>query len=360
MFASMRQWYQQFRGIGEAAPTIPALDGPYNPNQILEQAKQLCHAVKPDNLVICKNEIQFTSAEQRFGLGTDGSTKLLEEHTKPITAMAVSNSGELAIAESGGIVVLRGGKRNDETRKLPIEADITAMVFSDEDQLVICVGSARNPVADWTRDLLEKRPSGSLWRVDLATGEIVSLYENLAYPNGIIADQNGDMIISEAWRNRLIKIQKNHQLIEVIGELPGYPSRLVRADDGGAWLAIMAPRNQLLEFVLREDDYRQRLLNEVAPENWIAPALAPPESFLKPMQQGSQRSLGILKPWSPGFSIGMVIKFNAAWRPQYILFSRADGQRHGVTSLVEHAGELVLSSIGGSAIISTSLQNMGH
>ena len=39
----------------------------------------------------------------------------------------------------------------------------------------------------------------------------------------------------------------------VLSDLPAYPGRIAPARDGGFWLALFAPRNQLVEFVLRED-----------------------------------------------------------------------------------------------------------
>jgi hypothetical protein len=38
----------------------------------------------------------------------------------------------------------------------------------------------------------------------------------------------------------------------LLSDLPAYPGRIAPAPDGGFWLALFAPRNQLVEFVLRE------------------------------------------------------------------------------------------------------------
>ena len=86
--------------------------------------------------------------------------------------------------------------------------------------------------------------------------------------------------------------------------------------DGGFWLALFAPRNQLVEFVLREDKYRRRMIDGVDPAYWIAPALASGESFLEPIQGGARKKLNRLKPWSPSWSYGLVARCDAAMRPQ--------------------------------------------
>ena len=56
---------------------------------------------------------------------------------------------------------------------------------------------------------------------------------------------------------------------------PAYPGRIAPAADG-YWLALFAPRSQLVEFVLREPAYRKRMMAEVPQPFWIAPTLQRP------------------------------------------------------------------------------------
>ena len=127
----------------------------------------------------------------------------------------------------------------------------------------------------------------------------------------------------------------------VLLDLPGYPARLAPASDGAAWLAVFAPRSQLIEFVLREDGYRRRMVNEIDPDYWIAPTLANGRSFLEPIQGGALKQMGVLKPWAPSRSYGLVIKLNDDFEPTLSLHSRADGSRHGTTSVLEHSATLL-------------------
>src|SRR5271166_1612037 len=46
----------------------------------------------------------------------------------------------------------------------------------------------------------------------------------------------------------------------------------------GYWLCVFAPRSQLIELVLIERAFRERMLRELAPECWVAPSLAPARS----------------------------------------------------------------------------------
>jgi hypothetical protein len=138
----------------------------------------------------------------------------------------------------------------------------------------------------------------------------------------------------------------------VLEGLPAYPARLSRGADGAVWLALFAPRSQLVEFVLREDRYRRRMIDEIAPDHWLAPTLRAGGSPLEPTQQGGVRQLGVLKPWSPSRSYGLVARLDAAYRPVVSLHSRANGRRHGVTSCLEFEGRVYFAAKGDGVVAS--------
>jgi hypothetical protein len=118
---------------------------------------------------------------------------------------------------------------------------------------------------------------------------------------------------------------------------------------------VFAPRSPLIEFVLREPKYRRAMMAEVAPENWIAPALQSGLSFHEPMQGGALKQMGILKPWAPTRSYGLVVEVNENFVPIRSLHSRAGGRRHGITSAVESGGCLWLTSKGGDEVVTITL-----
>jgi hypothetical protein len=63
------------------------------------------------------------------------------------------------------------------------------------------------------------------------------------------------------------------------------------------------------------------------------------------------RSMGVHKPWAPTRSYGLVVRLDARWQPVSSAHSRAGGQRHGVTGLVEHGGRLLAASQGGDVVV---------
>ena len=63
--------------------------------------------------------------------------------------------------------------------------------------------------------------------------------------------------------------------------------------------------------MLSEDDFRDEMMRTIAPDYWIAPALATTGSdCLEPMQIGGVKALGIQKPWAPPRSYGLLVRID--------------------------------------------------
>ena len=55
--------------------------------------------------------------------------------------------------------------------------------------------------------------------------------------------------------------------------MAGYPAQIHPDGTGRFWVGFIALRTHLVEFILREDEYRTDMLASVPPEFWIRPAL---------------------------------------------------------------------------------------
>ena len=201
---------------------------------------------------------------------------------------------------------------------------------------------------------MEKNASGSVWRVDLRSGESICLARGLAWPNGLLAVDGAKRVrVSESWRHRIIELaaDKLSTPQEVLGDLPGYPGRMTPTSDGGAWLAVFAARSQLVELVLREQGFRRDMMREIAREHWICPSLSSKNSHLEPLQRGGLKQMGILKPWAPTRSYGLAVRLDADGNLLASRHSRADGRRHGVTSVLQVGDTAYLASQGGDAVL---------
>ncbi len=180
------------------------------------------------------------------------------------------------------------------------------------------------------------------------------LASGLGYAFGACADGT-DILVSESWRHRLVAVAPDGSKRVVLAHLPVYPSRLSPAQGGGYWLTAFIARTQLVEFVLREPAYRRRMMAEIDPAFWVVPRLRSGQSFKEPMQGAHLKTMGVIKPWAPPRSYGLVIRLDANGTPIYSLHSRVDGQNHGIVAAVEANGDLIMIAKGPGRVLRLSL-----
>ena len=344
-----------FRGRGESAATVPPMDGALRPNTLLDAAPLVLHVERPDNLAVNAGAVLFSSGTGVLQLSGQ-TASLLHRFDSEVTCLAVGPDGSIAAGLADGSIRILQNFREIALMALPGGQGIgcwTAMVFRNATTLIACQGSAANSAHDWKHDLMQRGRSGAVWEVSIPSAGFRQLCNGLAFPYGVVA-LGEDLIVTEAWRHRLIQLSKAGAK-PLLSDLPGYPSRIVAAAGRGYWLTIFAPRSPLIEFVLRERGYCERMLQEIEPDYWLAPSLAPPRSFLEPMQGGALRMHSILKPWAPTRSYGLMIRLDDNFRPVASYHSRTDGARHGVTSCLDVGGRLLVASKGGDAIVELQL-----
>ena len=348
-----------FRG---KAITIPPMDGALRPNTALDEAPVLLQASAPDNLAWIEGRLVFSSGNKVHAFETAGNGSALEtlvEFPVPVACLADRpgggsavglDNGEIRIWDAEGAETALAGI-GPRALKCP-----TALLFLDNDTLIVCQGSATIAPSGWARDLMDQGSSGSLWRVDLKAGRQTCLASGLAFPQGVLA-RGAEIIVAESWKYRLVVLsaERPSRPRTILSNLPAYPSRLSpagpMASGGGAWLCLFAPRNRLIEFVLQEDVYRRAMLKDIEPQFWIAPALASHRSFLEPLQCGGVTTMGISKAWAPSRSYGLLVRLDGEMQPVASYHSRANGTRHGVTSAIEVDARVFAAARGGDVIL---------
>jgi hypothetical protein len=361
MIQALKRLYSDFRGFDETGSAVPMMDGPLKPNTALDAAPVILRLPDIDNLAVETDHLLASQGPALLALTPRGDALVSEQRQvfdAPITCLAADGQGTVAVGLDGKGIRIVGGRHDGAVIAEPgggaTLRSPTAAVFADPDTLLVANGAADSVAADWKRDLMNRRASGSVWRVALGSKpQATQLAGNLAFPNGLAFGVGGTVLVSEAWRHRVIAIDAGTAKPPraMLADLPAYPSRIVPAAGGGYWLALFAPRNQLVEFVLREEEYRRRMVATIDPAYWIAPALSSGASFLEPIQGGARKKLNMLKPWSPSWSYGLVVRCDAAMRPVASFHSRADGNIHGVTSLVEWHGRLLVGAKGSGAVV---------
>jgi len=277
-------------------------------------------------------------------------------------AMALDPDGRLLVCVAG-VGVLRIGLSGstevvcDKAEGGPVHCP-TALAVAKDGTTYVTDGSTRHQGQRWVYDLMEQNSLGRLICVDSTRRDARVLEGALRYPSGIALTESEDAIIlSEAWAHRIKRHGLNHSSADGVlrDNLPGYPGRLAPASDGQLWLAMFALRTQLVDFVLTQRDYVKAMMENIEPEYWIRPALSGLNSGLEPLQGGQVRKLGVIKPWAPPRSYGLVVKLEEDGHPVLSMHSRGGGKRHGVTSARQSDCRLTVAVRGGNQVLITEL-----
>ncbi len=361
MIAALKRWRDRQLGRGEASITVPMLDGALKPNRLIEEAEVLAELDAPEDLASDGKTIFVADGKRVLRhdpqAGGGWAAEEVADAPRPITALACLPGGGLALALDGREIVVVGGRhdgcRFDSAGGKPLIA-LNAITATNDGRLLATDGSQTQPTERWNYDLMELGRSGRVLEFDLSADTSREIASGLAYAYGVCAARD-EIWISESWRHRLRRFGSEYSGHTVLDGLPGYPSRLAPAQGGDFWLTCFTLRTQLVEFVLREPAYRKRMIREIDSRYWISPALNSGNTYLEPMQGAQLKVMGIVKPWAPPRSYGLVIRLTPEGLARYSLHSRYDGKNHGVVAAVECGGDLYLLAKGQRRILRLSI-----
>ena len=355
MIGALEDFLDRVLGRGAAAITVPPFDGPLKPNQLLESAEVLAEFAEPEDLADIGDALYLADGPtlRRW----EGSwAREVRRFDRPITAICGLPGGRLAVALNGAeIRTFASVEGTDEGKRIEGHLHaVNALAAGADGKLLATDGSANEPYQEWVRDLLNRGRSGRLLSINPETGEIRVLASGLRFAFGA-ASAGNDGLVSESWKHRLLAVAPNGSIRIALDQLPVYPSRIVPASGGGFWLTAFTARTQLIEFILRENGYRKRMMREVPPEFWVAPRLRSGGSFQEPMQGAHLKTMGVVKPWAPPRSYGLVIRLASDFSPLFSFHSRVDGENHGVTAVAELDGALYVLAKGSRRLLRLSL-----
>ena len=358
MLDTLRTWTDRLLGRGTAAITVPVMDGALKPNRVLDDAHIVATLAGIDDLATDGHFLFASAGRCIYRLEGDQCVEVAR-FDDDITALATGPEGLFAVALGGHSVRVLRGAAGAEVARLealggqPLKS-VNALAFDGANELLFSDGSARRGPAQWAYDLMEHGRSGRVARWRFAGGSAPELLAGGQHHAFGVLPLGAAVLHSESWRHRIIRTGANGREV-LLAELPGYPSRMAAASDGGFWLTCFVCRTQLVEFVLREDAYRERMLAEIDPRYWIAPALSSGHSFLEPLQGAGVKSMGVLKPWAPPHSYGLVLKVAADGRVVESMHSQVDGKHHGITAVAEVGGALYAASKGSGRLLRVEL-----
>lgn len=351
MITAVREFANRILGRGDATITVPSFDGALKPNQLLEQAETLLECEAPEDLAVDGGSLLIADGRRLLRLAASSATTV-RTFERPISALAVLPSRGLAVALGGAEVRVYDdiAARSPSSTFTGGLCVVNALAAAPDGTLVATDGSSLRGVHDWACDLMELGDTGRVFRLDPKTGSMRQIAGRLHYAFGATTS-GSDVLVSESWRHRLVSIAPDGTRKVLLGRLPVYPSRLSPARGGGFWLTAFTARTQLVEFVLREPAYRRRMIAEIDPEFWVVPRLNSGNSFKEPLQGAHIKTMGVMKPWAPPRSYGLVIRLGADGSPRYSLHSRADGVNHGIVAATELGGGLVMIAKGPGRVL---------
>ncbi len=358
MIAALRDFTDRVFGRGSAAITVPPFDGALKPNQMLEGAEIVAELVQPNDLASHGDTLYLADGSTVMRHAA-GAMQVVARFDREVTALCALPGGRLAVALGGREIrvfsTTDGPRSSDVVISGASMMAVNALAATPSGGLLATDGSASYPTSQWAQDLMSHGHSGRVLAIDIATKQIQVLAGGLRYAFGVAAFEDG-AIVSESWRHRLLTVGAKGAGRALLDNLPVYPSRLCPAAGGGFWLTAFTGRTQLVEFVLRENAYRRRMMQEINPEFWVAPRLSSGNSFREPMQGAHLKTMGVVKPWAPPRSYGLVIRLGPDCAPRYSLHSRVDGHNHGIVAAAEVGDALYVLSKGAGRLLRLSLK----
>ena len=323
-------------------PPAPPLAGVYESNSRLAPTERLAvggHA--PEGVAVAPDGRIYAGVEggRIFRLEPDGTRPELfaDTHGRPLgldfdrdgnLVVADAYQGLLSIARDGRVNVLTkeaGGRRLGCTNDLDIASDGT-IYFTD---------ATDRPLAAYTLDIIEHRPRGRFLAYDPSTKETRVLIDGIHFANGVaLGPEESFVLVVETgeykvWRYWL-KGERAGQREIFVDNLPGFPDNITFNGKDTFWLALVTPRNALLD----------RLL----PRPFLRKVIVRLPSFLQPA------------PQRYGFVIGLSPEGHVTQNLQ----DPSGGHYAMVSSALERDGTLYLGSLWEDSVGRVRLGGPAH
>src|ERR1043166_553152 len=341
-------------------PTAPPLAGVYESNSRLAQTARLSiggHA--PEGVAVAADGRIYAGVEggRIFRLQPDGTRPELFADTRGRPpgldfardgnlVVADAYRGLLSIAPDGSVTVLTteaGGRRvrcpNDLDNASHRPHSFSAATPPPRshhpphlapDGTVYSPDATDRPLSDYTLDIIEHQPRGRFLAYDPATRQTRVIFDGLHFANGVALGPDEAFVLVvetgeyKVWRYWLKGPRAGVR--EVFDEnLPGFPDNITFNGRDTFWLALVTPRNALLD----------RLL----PRSFLRKAVVRLPSFLQPA------------PARYGFVVGLSPEGRVTRNLQ-----DPSGEHYAmVSSAIERDGALYLGSLYEDAVGRTRL-----
>ncbi len=312
-------------------PRAPALEGSYARNDALAAAVRIeAGGHGPEDVAIGPDGALYTGVAdgrimrlrggrppERFAT-TGGRPLGLRFGTDGALYVADAERGLLVVSPEGHVEVLaraHAGIPFGLTDDLDVAADGT-VYFTD--------ASSRAGLGHSVQDVVEQHATGRLLAYHRDRG-VRLLHDGLSFANGVVlAADESYLVVVETARYRLrrcwLRGERAGHCDVMAANLPGFPDGVTRGSDGTFWVALVSPRNALLD--------------RIHPHPWLKRALLRLPDTVRP------------GPRAYGFVLGI----EGDGRVVHNLQDPAGRAAAFVTNVVEHDGSLYLGSLEREAL----------
>jgi len=341
--------------------SLPPLEAGLRPNSRLEEAVTLTKPgdYEPDDVCVLESGgIRFTAGNAVYAWESGDVRQLADVGGAAGPLIRREDMLITGVDGRGLVAVDEDGKSTELCSDPAVQRGVTDLAVRPDGSLIVAVGSTEVGADGWPRALIAGDRSGRLVVVDGGRAQVVA--ERLPWPSGVAVEPDGSLLVSLSHHQRIERRSPDHpdRGSAVLEKLAFYPGR-IRVSANGWWVAAPYLRNRATELLLSEHEMRDDMVKSIDEAQWLLPSLRRENIYLDPLQMGQLRVLGVLKPWAPPRSYGLVFLFGGDGRVIESHHSRADGSRHGITGVDEAGGRVVVAGKGCRALLELRRDNGG-
>lgn len=253
-------WPVPIHPVAWAPHPAPALEGDFAENRVLQGLELFAtpNSHGPEDVAVDAEGRIYVGVEegQILRYAADGSDPQVFADTggRPLgldfdrdgnLIVADALEGLLSINPGGGVTVLCT-EAGYHPFRLTDDVDV-------DSQNVAWFSDASYKWNDHMNDVLESAPNGRLVKYDLNTGECSVVLDGLFFANGIaVSPDETYVLVNDMTRYRIKRVYVRGPRkgdVEVLtNNLPGLPDGISTGADGIFWVAIITPRNALIDF----------------------------------------------------------------------------------------------------------------
>ena len=255
-------------------PPAPTLTGAYAQNTLLTTVQRLSlgEGRNPEDVALDSEGRIYAGFDDGriIQLQPDGTQPKVFANTqgRPL-GLVFDHSGNLIVADA--IRGLLAVDRSGAIRVLTTAADgaqfgcLNDLDVAADGTIYFTEASAKFPMSQFANDILEHGPNGRFLAYDPRTQETRTLLRGIHFANGVAVDPDQSyVLVAETGLYRVIRFwlrgPKQGQSETFIDNLPGFPDGISSNGKGKFWLALVTPRDELLDTKLLPHPFLRKVV----------------------------------------------------------------------------------------------------